>query len=444
MSATKYHFFSPSRTILFSMAAAIIFGTFLLSFPFARTQDIPLIDLFFTATSCTCVTGLMSIPFEQFTIFGHLIMLILIQIGGLGLITLTFFIISLFINVDLSTQVMAGQMLDLHSWKDIKKTILFITGISFFIEIVGAFFIFQNIKHDYNFLKAIFYSFFHAISSFCNAGFTPFKNGMIAYCQNQNMIIITSILMICGGIGFITWRDLYAFFKSFKKTKRHQLTLQTKIIISYYLFFAIAGTFLFWVLEHHNTLESFNIPFQWLNAFFTSISSRSGGCMSLHPEDLQNASLFILMISGFIGSAPGSTGSGIKLTTTAIFIGIIHAAIKGKTVVNIDKRAIAKDQVYKALAIVALAIMWIVITTFCLLITENSWPFLDILFESVSAFTTLGVSIGVTPFLSIIGKILIAFSMFVGRIGSLTLLIALQTKQASQDYSYPEERVMIS
>lgn len=442
MNTSKYRMFSPSRTVLFSMTLAIFVGTFLLSLPFARTQAMNLIDIFFTATSCMCVTGLMSVPLEQFTIYGQMIILALLQIGGLGLITLTFFIVSLFVNLGLSSQVMAGEMLDLDSWKDMKKTLLFITGLSFIIELIGAFFIFLTIRFDYSLPKAIFYSVFHAVAAFCNAGFCPFKNGMISYATNYNMLIITSLLMISGGIGFITWKDLFSWWKT--KSKRYQFSLQTKIVLSYYFFFVIAGTFLFWVLEHHNTFELLPAPLQWCNAFFTSVSSRSGGYMSVHPDAMQNASLFTLMISCFIGSAPGSTGSGIKLTTAAIFLGTINAAIMGRATVNVGKRSIAKDQIYRALALVTLTIVWMTLTTFCLLITENSLPFLEVLFESVSAFTTLGISIGITPYLSFAGKMLIALSMFIGRIGSLTLLIALRTKREPGEYSYPEERVMIT
>lgn len=444
MGINKTHFFSPSRTIFLSMFTAIAVGTFLLGLPFSRTQHIPFIDLLFTATSCTCVTGLMTVPLENFTPLGQAIIMILIQIGGLGLITLTFFVVSLFVNLGLSSQVMAGEMLDLDSWKHTKKILLFIIGLTAIIELIGALFIFQTLRHDFPFLKAIFYSLFLAVSSFCNAGITPFPGDMVPYSESYNMLLVTSALMIMGGLGFITLKELVTKFNPWAIKKRTSLSLQTRVVLWYYLFFTLAGTFIFWLLEHNNTFESFSAPLQLTNSFFTSVSARSGGYFSVHPDDMQHASLFTVMINAFIGSAPGSTGGGIKLTTAAIFIATINAAIMSKANVDLNGRTISKDQVYRALAIVSLSIVWVVLTIFCLLITENSWPFLDIVFEVISAFATLGASIGITPYLSIIGKLLIALSMFIGRIGSLTLLIALRKKNEVREYTYPEERVMVT
>lgn len=444
MGINKTHFFSPSRTIFISMSMAIALGTFLLALPFSRTQPIAFIDLFFTATSCTCVTGLLTVPFENFTPIGQVIIMMLIQIGGLGLITLTFFVVSLFVNLGLSSQVMAGEMLDLDSWKHTKKILLFIIGLTAVIELVGAFFIFQTLRHDFTLPKALFYSLFQSISAFCNAGITPFAGGMVVYAENYNMLLVTSFLMISGGLGFITWRELVTKFNPWIAKKRTTLSLQTKIILWYYFFFVIAGTFVFWLLEHNNTFEGFSSPLQYVNAFFMSVNSRSGGYFSVHPDDMQHASLFTIMINSFIGSAPGSTGGGIKLTTAAIFIATINAAILSKTNVDLNGRTISKDQVYRALAIVSLSIVWVILTIFCLLITENSWPFLDIMFEVISAFSTLGATIGITPYLSVIGKSLIALSMFIGRVGSLTLLIALRKKNDTREYTYPEERVMVT
>jgi trk system potassium uptake protein len=443
MALKKTHFFSPSRTILISMTMAIILGTVLLALPIARTRPLPIIDLLFTATSCTCVTGLMTIPIDSFTNFGLGVIMILIQIGGLGLITLTLFAVSLFTNLGLATQVMAGEMLDLASWKDTRNILLFIIVLTFSIEAVGAIFIFQTFRNDFSLAQAIFYSIFHSISSFCNAGLTPFKGGMILYAQNYNMLFTTALLMLAGGIGFITWKELIPNWNPFRK-KKMQLSLQSKIVLYYYFFFIVANALLFWLLEHNNTFEYMSLPVQIVNSFFISITARSGGYLTIYPNDMEHASLFSMMINSFIGSAPGSTGSGIKLTTMAIFVATINAAILNKPSVDLRGRRIMKDQVYRALAIVALSLFWIMITTFCLLITEKSWDFLDIMFEAFSAFSTLGASMGITPYLSVLGKILIILSMFIGRIGSLTLMIALRKNIDKGDFSYPEERVMIT
>lgn len=446
MAYMTSHFFSPSRTILLSMSLAIIVGALILSFPFCKREAISFIDVFFTATSCTCVTGLLTVPVSSFTDAGLIVMMILMQIGGLGLITLTLFIVSLFVNLGLATQVIAGEMLDLESWKNTRKILLFIISLTFILETIGAIALYQTLKHHYPTHKAILYACFHAISSFCNAGITPFTNGMVEFNSSYNMLLITCFLMCAGGLGFITWNELFNRYNIFAKNNKHPgpLSLQSRVILNYYLFFVIAGTILFWLLEHNNTFEFMTLPRQILNSFFTSVASRSGGYMSVYPNDMQHASLFALILNAFIGSAPGSTGSGVKITTAAIFLATINAAIMNKAAVNIKGRRLMKDQIYRALAVVTLSIVWILMTTFCLLITEKTWSFLDIFFETMSAYTTLGASVGITPYLSTVGKCLIMLSMFIGRIGSLTLLIALRKRVDSSEYSYPEERMMIT
>lgn len=443
MSIKKSHFFSPSRTIVFSMIFTIFLGTLLLALPIARVKDAALIDLLFTATSCTCVTGLMTIPIETFSMFGLGIILFLIQIGGLGLITLTLFAVSLFTNLGLGTQVMAGEMLELDSWKDTRKILLFIITLTLTIEAIGALFVFQTFRNDFTFYKAIFFSFFHSVSAFCNAGLSPFSGGMIYFATNYNVLLITCLLMIAGGIGFITWNEIFFTHNPFSKRK-YRMSLQTKLILRYYFFLIFINTILFWLLERNNTLIGMNEPLQWINSFFLSVTSRSGGYLAVYPNNLQNASLFAIIANAFIGSAPGSTGSGVKLTTMAIFFATINAAIINKPSVDIHGRRIMKDQVYRALAIVALSLLWIILITFFLLITEKNWNFLDILFESISAFSTLGASIGMTPYLSFVGKILILLSMLIGRIGSLTFMIALRKSVERSEFSYPEERVMMT
>jgi trk system potassium uptake protein TrkH len=441
--ALKTQFFSPSRTIFISIIAAIVIGTFLLALPTAQTRPIPLIDVFFTAASATTVTGLLTVPIDSFTHFGLGVIMFLIQIGGLGLITLTLFVVSLFTNLGLGTQVMAGEMLELESWKDTRSILFFIILLTFAFEATGALCIFQTLRNDFSFFDATFYSIFYAISAFCNAGMTPFKEGMILFNHNYNMLLTTAFLMISGGIGFITWRELISRWNPFKTHAKNH-SLQTRIILYYYFSLIFISTVIFWILEHNNTLEAMSFPLQIVQSFFTSVTTRSGGYLSVYPNDMEHASLFYMMVNAFIGSSPGSTGSGVKVTTMAIFVATINAAIFNQSSVNLRGRRIMKDQVYRALAIVSLSIAWITVVTFCLLITEKSWNFLDIAFETVSAFSTLGASLGITPYLSIVGKILIIFTMFIGRIGSLTLMIALRPHVEKTGFAYPEERVMIT
>ena len=441
---TGSHVFSPSRMILLSVVFTIIVGTACLALPSARTTFIPLIDLLFTATSAISVTGLLTVPLNSFSFSGQVIILILMQIGGLGLITLTLFTVSLFVDLGLATQVMAGEMLDLENWTGTRRILIFIILLTLFCEFFGAIILFQTLKNHYPLDKAIFYSLFQSVSAFCNAGINIIDNGIVQYANDYLMLGTMATLMFIGGIGFITLKELLLRFKPYAQKTKRLLSLQTRIVLYYMSTLVIINTFIFWLLERDNTFSLMSLPQQILNAFFTSMSSRSGGFLTVYANDMQLASLFNIMINAFIGSAPGSTGSGIKITTAAIFAATINAAINGNDTVNLKGRRIMQDQIYKALAVVTLSILWVLLITFCLLITERSWNFLDIFFEVMSAFSTLGITIGITPYLSVIGKLLIIFTMFIGRIGSLTLLIALRKRNDKQEFSYPQERIMIS
>lgn len=435
--------FSPGRTILISILAAIFFGTLLLILPGARKVPIPLIDLLFTATSITTVTGLLTVPLASFSPFGQLIILLLMQIGGLGLITMTIFILSIFVHLGLATQMLAGHTLELESWKNIRALLFFIFKFTLFFEGIGALITFVLIRHDHTTIHALFLSVFHAISSFCDAGFTLFPEGMIPFQTNATMLITTSILMLFGGLGFITWHELFDYVATFLKKKRRVLSLYSKIVLSTTVALIITSCILYWLLERNNTFAAMSPGIAFLNTFFNAIASRSTGFVTVHPSELQVATLFVVMLIAFIGSSPGSTGSGIKTTTFAVFLATIKTAVMGQNAVQIKGRRIPKDQVYKAMAIISLSIGWIIITTFCMLITEPSWEFFDILFEVFSAFATLGISTGITPYLSVTGKLFIIATMIIGRIGSLTVMLALRRKPETQEFQYPEERVML-
>jgi trk system potassium uptake protein TrkH len=449
MSSHRLAHFSAGRVILLAIGFVIVIGTFLLSLPIARVTEIPLIDLFFTATSATCVTGLFTIPLTNFTQFGHWVILFLVQIGGLGIITLTMFLVSLLFDLGFTGQRITGQLLELESHRDIKKLLLFIVSVTAFFEILGASCFFLVFKNQYPTMQALFFSLFHAVSFFCSAGITLFNNSFAPFAHNYIAIITATILMFFGGIGFITLYELLQRFNIIDQHKRKYFSLQSKIVIygSLLTIFAVAA--IIWFLERHNAFASMNSELSILNALFHAVSFRSTGLLTVSIAHLQLATIFIIMIISFIGSAPASTGSGVRITTFSIYLAIVKAAVTAHTNVNIRGRRIAKDQLNKATAIISLSLAWIVITTFFLLITEKNWEFIDILFESVCAFTNLGLTTGITLALTFIGKIFIIMSMIIGRIGSLTLILALR-KIASRKGSesteavYPEERIMLS
>ncbi len=441
MSNPRLAHFSPSRTILSSFFLTIIIGTLLLALPISRTVWVAPMDLLFSATSATCVTGLFTVPLENFTLFGQAVLLALIQIGGLGLITLTLFVLSLFVDFGLATQLMAGKILEIQSWTKIKNLLIFIIVFTLSLELLGAGIIYWAMHSQLPEGQAWFFSLFHSVSAFCNAGIPTLQQ----YSNNNILIATLTILMFIGGLGFITLHEIMRYIIALSKKKRFVFSLHSKIVIWGSFALLIAATIIFWMLEHNNILAHLTGMQTILHSIFYAVSCKSSGFVTTAAINFQLATFMYIIIFGFIGSAPGSTGSGIKITNLAIFIATVKSAITGKTSVNIMGRNIVKDQIYKSIAIVSISFCWIILTTFCLLITEQNWGFLDIFFEVNTAFTSLGISTGVTPTLSTIGKIFIMASMFVGRIGSLTLILALKLtkKPESSAVKYPEERVML-
>ena len=235
------------------------------------------------------------------------------------------------------------------------------------------------------------------------------------------------------------------YIMSLTKKNRYRFSLHSKIILYGSTALLITSAIIFWILEHDNTLANMSSMQTIIYALFHAVSFKSAGFIVTCLDQFQLATLFIIMIISFIGSSPGSTGSGVKITTFTVFLATIKAAITGRTSVEIKGRRLLKEQVNRAVAIVSLSLAWIFLTTFCLLITEKNWQFFELLFEAVSAFTTLGLTTGVTSTLSTAGKLFIIASMIIGRIGSLTLILALKLKTQREvgDFQYPEERIML-
>lgn len=444
--------FSPGRTILISILLMIVVGTLLLALPAARLMPISWIDLLFTATSATCVTGLLSIPLEQFTSLGQFIILALIQIGGLGIITMSFFFISLFVDLGLTTQLMAGQLLELSSWKTVKKIVALTIAITLIAESIGALCIYAvlhaaSIKNIAAFESGagksiIFESIFHAISSFCNAGVSPVA---FSAMHNSYMLILTTLLMLIGSLGFITWYEVFCYCIQTIQKKRYRFSLHSTIVLYGSGLIIIISMIIFYLLERNNMLKESDFVNTFLYSLFYAVSFRGSGFLLASADFLRNPTKFFALIIAFVGASPLSTGSGIKITTFVIFLFFIKTVLLGKTSVNIRGRRIVIDQIYKVIAIIALSLMWITVTIFFLLITDGAIDFFDLFFEAFSAFTNLGLATGISAQLSIIGKCLIIMSMIIGRIGSVAFILALRTKSGSsvREFSYPEERVML-
>ena len=448
MSKARLFHFSPGRVLLASFAFVIIVGTVLLSLPQAQEVKMSILDVLFTATSTTCVTGLHVVPISHFTFFGKCVMLALMQIGGLGLMTLSFFFVSLFLNLGMASRMIAGQLLDFASWGKIRSFLLIIIGLTIFIEVIGALLLYIPFSKTLNSSDAIFYAIFHSVSAFCNAGTSLFEHGFFPYANSPFALITTSFLVIAGGIGFIVWYDLCLLVKRFVLHLRgiptlFTVSLHTKLVMITTAGLLAGGTVLIWFIERFNTLKDFSFFHSIVGAFFIGTSARSAGMELVDFSHASHATLFILLIFMLIGSSPSSTGGGIKTTSFALFLATVVSIIRNRESVELFGRTIPTDQIYKVMAIIAIATSWIALTTFLLLLIEKDFTFMQILFESVSAFATCGYTTGITTQLSQLSKIVLVVSMIAGRIGSLTIILALRKRKERLLYHYPEERFVI-
>lgn len=449
MAAPKFLNLSPGRILILSFLLVITVGAFLLSLPIARVVDIPLIDILFTATSATCVTGLKLVPMSYFSFFGQCIILGLIQIGGLGLMTLSIFLVSLVLNLNLVTRLVAGRILDFEFFGKIKTFLKLIIGFTFITEFFGAVILYFYFKNIFPLGKALYYSIFHSISSFCNAGVTLFEPGISILASNSLPLLTIAILVLFGGIGFVVWyeigNNIFMAFRNWWNDEPKKITtsLHTKVVLVTSSVLVLFGAIIFFILERAKSLKDFSLWHQIVNSFFLSVSTRTAGFDTVDIARMGLPILLIIIVLMFIGASSSSTGGGIKVSTFTIFVATIVAIVKNKETVEIFGRSISSEQIFKTTVIIALSLGWIGLTTFILLITEPQFTFIQILFESVATFSTAGFSTGITPFLSNIGKYVLMLSMLLGRLGALTLVLALRKKDDKQLYKYPEERVLL-
>ena len=442
----KNKFFSPYMTILLSFIIVTILGGILLSLPISMNyeKNVKVIDGFFIATSAICVTGLSSIDIGSvYNIFGQIIILILIQLGGLGVITFTSVIIIMISKkIGYYTKKIVKEDINIDTTFKIEEYVKKVILSVILIEFIGAIILFFEFIKKFNFLKAVYYSFFHSISAFCNAGFSLFPDNLYRF-KNSFLINITiPLLIFLGGIGFSTILNCYNVFKK----KEERLTLTTKLSIKISIFLIIAGTVAMFILEYSNKSTIGNLPFaQKLEAsFFQSVTTRTAGFNTISILGLKRSTSLLFIILMFIGASPGSTGGGIKTTTLGLIILGTLATLKNKDTIEYDKRSISWRIYSKAIAILFISLIYTIICIFLLILTERNKNFLDLAFEVYSAFGTVGLSRDLTPSLADISKFILIVTMFVGRVGPLTIALALsKSKIKKGHYTYPYENILI-
>jgi trk system potassium uptake protein TrkH len=431
---------TPAQYLVSGYFVIIMIGSLLLMLPVATTdgQGLGAIDAVFTATSATCVTGLIVVNTkEAFTIFGSTVIMLLIQIGGLGIMSMsTLFAFVVGKKISLKERLIIQEDLNQYQISGMVRLVQYLLGFTFAIEGTAAVILFLRLSQDYPFWRAIYLSIFHAVSAFNNAGFDLFGSSLESFTGDITINFVIMALIILGGIGFGVMMEAYNRIK-FKKS-----TLQTKIVIVMTLALLVFGFITFFILEYNNTLNGLPLLDKILGAMFLSVTPRTAGFNTVPTGALKQSSLFLIIVLMFIGASPGSTGGGIKTTTFGVILVTMKNMITGKEDMEIYNRRFEKQIIYKAFTITMLAAGLVILTTTLLLIIED-FPFIDILFETVSAFGTVGLSTGITGQLSKISRVLITITMFAGRVGPLTLAVAIGEKQRKGTYHYPTEKVMV-
>lgn len=439
-SRTRFSF-STSHIIMLSFLGAIFIGSILLSLPIssATGKAVPYIDALFTATTATCVTGLVTIPTAtSWSIFGQAVILLLIQIGGLGIITvLSGIMIALNKKVSLSERILLQDAFNLSSLSGLVKFVKKVIIGTFSVEFIGALLYMPVFIKDFG-LRGIWVSFFNAVSSFCNAGIDIIgENSLCNYATNPLINAVTCALIILGGIGYIVWWDVIRILGSIKKMgiKAFKfLTLHSKLVISATLILIFAGAFLVFIYEHNNplTIKDMSIAEKLQFSLFQSVTTRTAGFATVPQENLTDGASIISLLLMFIGGSPVGTAGGVKTVTLLILFISAFAMIQNKNEVSAFGRTVSSQSVKKALAVVSMSFI-IMITSTLLLFAVTDAPALDIIYETVSATATVGLTKNLTASLNTAGKLIIIATMYLGRIGPISLAIAFNIRKENKN-----------
>lgn len=438
----------PARFLAIGFFLLILVGATLLNLPIASIDgnSVGFIDALFTSASAVCVTGLIVVnTAAHWTFFGKLIILVLIQVGGLGFMTMaTLVALVLGRKITLKNRLILQEELNNLTLSGVVKLTKYVLYSTFLIEAVGALILSFRFVPDFGFWKGIWFAIFHSISAFCNAGFDLIGNSMESYAGSFLVIMTMSTLVVIGGIGFSVFINLSQIIRMRKPMSR--LSIHTKLTLVITGGLLLVGFLFIYLVEFTNpeTLGSMTGMEKILSAIFQSVVPRTAGFNSIPMSGLRDASTFFIILLMFIGGSPGSTAGGIKTTTIGVVFLTIMSYIKGKEDVEIYKRRIPKSAINKAITIFMLGLTVCIVSTLLLSLTEQA-SFIDVLFETVSAYATVGLSRGITADLTIFGRLLIVGNMFFGRLGPLTIAFALaeRTKKRKGIYHFAEENINV-
>lgn len=421
----------PGLKLALGFMLLIAIGTLLLYLPVSHQDgaDMSLIDSLFVATSAICVTGLTPVDISQtLSLFGSTVLMLLIQVGGLGYAVIAVIIIRLASGrIDASTGNLLRDSLGADHRIDTKRLLKAALSVTALIELMGAALLFISFSERYPFWRAVYLSVFHSVSAFNNAGFDLFSDSMMKWNTDALVLITIASLIALGGLGFILYNDLFEHFRNGKKISVH-----TKIVLSTTAFLIISGTVLFRLV----------LPdIDWKNAFFQSVTTRTAGYFSYDQTILPPAGVALTIVLMFIGASPGSTGGGVKTTSFYTAVKAAFSLLLGRNPAAF-KREISQESVMKAFFVIIISVLLVAAAAFLLTVTDPQFTADKILYETVSAYATVGLTMGITPYISTGGKIILIIMMFLGRVGFMTIITAFARRRAS-GARYLEEKVII-
>ncbi len=432
----------PSQLLTLWFIILILSGTFLLQLPFSTTKGhISFIDAVFTSTSAACVTGLIvkDTP-KDFTFFGQLVIILLIQVGGIGLMTVTgFFLLLIGKKFGIKERLLLKETYNASSMGGLIKFMLKVIIYSFSIETIGAILLFFDFSRSMDPLKALWFAIFHSISAFNNAGFALFSDSLVRYVGDPLVNITIMLLIFLGGLGFVVLSDITNFI--FKKEK---ISIYSNLVLKISIALILVGVVAFLIIESNNTMQDLPFGTKILASFFQSITTRTAGFNTLNFGTMRTSTLLVTIILMFIGGSPGSTAGGIKTTTFMVaFSSIIQRVYRGRNNPVVEGRAVEDESIKRAHNVLLFAFLTVFGSFFLLTLVQPSQPFGEVLFETVSAYGTVGLSMGLTSHLNDLGKIIIIFTMLIGKVGPLGFFTLFSKGDKQEVIQYPPIRITV-
>lgn len=445
VKVNKYFGVNEIQILAIGFIIVIMIGSILLCLPISSQNGTytNFIDCIFISTSATCVTGLVTLDTgTHWSYFGQIVILMLIQVGGLGFMSIaTLIALVMGRRITLKERLVIQQSLNSFTIQGLVKMSKYLLIFTFGVEAAGAAILATQFVPEFGWIKGIYYGIFHSVSAFCNAGIDIIGGfrSLTPYSENSVILLTISALIVIGGLGFFVWQEIYYF-----KNKR-KVSLHSKLVIISTIFLIISGTVLMFIFEMDNpkTIGNMSAKGKVLSSIVASIVPRTAGFNSIPTADMSGEGVFLTMLLMFIGGSPGSTAGGIKTTTAALLIITVISVIKGREDAEVYGRRIGKEIVYRALVVTVLGIGIVMIGTIILCMIEKPASLEYILYEVTSAFGTVGLTLGLTPHLSAAGKIIVSLIMYAGRLGPLTLALSLAQKTIPGTIKYPEDKILI-